>query len=55
MRKLDAKEMKIVNGGAKWKCSYCGYTTKKNSLKMALHFGLKPWHSWAGGKIVEVK
>ena len=53
MQKLADADMKEINGGTTYKCTYCGFKST-NSLRMALHFGVKTWHYLLGGKIVEV-
>lgn len=40
MKELCDMELFEVDGGKKYKCTYCGYTSSSTS-KMALHFGIK--------------
>ena len=54
MKELCDMELFEVDGGKKYKCTYCGYTSSSTS-KMALHFGIKTWHYLLGGRIKEYK
>ena len=53
MKKLTSTEMKQINGGTTYKCTYCGFQSS-SMMRMALHFGVKTWHALFGGEIVEV-
>lgn len=53
MQKLASAEMKQINGGTTYRCTYCGFTST-NILRMGLHFGVKTWHYLSGGRIEEV-
>lgn len=53
MKELCNMELFEVDGGKKYKCTYCGYTSSSTS-KMALHFGIKTWHYLLGGRIKEI-
>ena len=48
MKKLSEAEMKNVRGGTTYYCN-CGFSTT-NIFRLALHYGLKPWHVAYGGK-----
>ena len=53
MKELCDMELFEVDGGKKYKCTYCGYTSSSTS-KMALHFGIKTWHYLLGGRIMKL-
>lgn len=53
MKELCNMELFEVDGGKKYKCTYCGYTSSSTS-KMALHFGIKTWYYLLGGRIKEI-
>ena len=51
MKELCNMELFEVDGGKKYKCTYCGYTSSSTS-KMALHFGIKTWHYLLGASCI---